>query len=330
MRELAGQAGRAKSAHHLVIFRNDDFTARNFAQIVRHRRIGRDTALEEDLLPALVEQQLADAVQNRTGLSTARPRQKVAQRDAVLEFVDGRGGQHRADGAELDVRVVVDFVGNLLNRHAELRGDAVQIAARARRADAGHHGKPHAHLLVVDHALAVLPAAVDDGVHIRIVMFRARHMGGHFAHLEVIVDDTTRVLHDLAARHDRAGDVLRLQPRVGQKRHDRLADGAHVATAAGRATPRASDWPGVHRLRPLVCRVKDVAVLIHHDRLERRRTDVYSQISAIVFFHAGCPSYFMGWAASRNPQPVHHVAFSLLARPYGPFSSLCFKSKVKK
>jgi hypothetical protein len=76
--------------------------------------------------------------------------------------------------------------------------------------------------------------------------------------------------------------------------------------------------------------MKHVAVFIHHNRFERRRTDVYSQISASVFFHLGCPSYFMGWAASRNAQPVHHMAFSLLARPYGPLSSLSYQTKGEK
>ena len=174
-------------------------------------------------------------------------------------------------------------------------------------------GHPHAHLVVEDHALAVLAAAVDDRVHVRVVAFRPGDVRGDFADLEIVRDEAFRVLDDLAARHDRAGDVpgmdagvkrsLRdfggrlacdvsgVQPCLGKECGEGLFQRAHVAAAAGRAAARAGKLTGIHRLRALVSRMDHAPLVCDDDGFECRGSDIDPE----VVFHRWHPESNCGW-----------------------------------
>ena len=259
-----------------MVLRDHDVAPRQLAQIVRYRAVRGDAPLEEDPPAGTVQQQLPHAVEDRARLRAARPREEVADRDAVLELVDRRGRKDRADGAELGRGVVVDLPRNLLHRHAEFRRHAVEVAARPRRAHAGHHRRPEVHLRVEHHALGVLPAAVDDRVHVWIEELRPRDVRRHLAHLEVERNETVRVIDDLTARHDRRRHVLEREPRLLEEIVRRLAHRAHAAVPAPTAPPRAGEPPRIDRLRALIRRRQHLPALREDDGLVGRRTDVYA------------------------------------------------------
>ena len=86
--------------------------------------------------------------------------------------------------------------------------EEVEEAPRARRAYAAHHARPQLHGRIVDHALRVLAAAVDDRVDVGVEELRAGDVGRHFADLEIERDERARVLDDLAARDDDRGHLV--------------------------------------------------------------------------------------------------------------------------
>ena len=260
-----------------MVFGDDNLAARNLLQIMRNGLVGCHATLEQNRPPRLMQKQLTDAIQNRARLRTARTRQQIAYRDAVLELVDGGGRKHGANGAELLVGVIVHTVGNLLHGHAQLRGNAVQVAACASGADARHHRQPHAHLLVEYHALAILTAAVYDSVHIWIVALCASHVSGNLTDLEIVVNKPLGLLHDLAARHHRAGNVILREVALLEEVIDGLLDGAHVAPAAGSTLPRAGNTPRLNGFRPLINGMQHLATIGQHHGLEGRGTNVYSK-----------------------------------------------------
>ena len=284
--ELARDYRRAKSAHHLVILRNDDFAAGELLEEERDGAVERDTALEENLAAGSVEKQLADRVEDRARLGLACAREQVADRNAVLELVDRRRGKNGANRAELGVGLVVDLVCDILDLDAKLCRDGVKEAASAGGANARHHARPELHRRVIHHALGVLAAAVDNSVNVGMEELRASHVRRNFADLEIKRDELARVLDNLATCHDYCRDVLERSNACNFEELKREAlRRAASASATPRAMPSACDLARVDGLGALVDRALHLAVFAEEDGLESRRADVDAEVAFSRFCH---------------------------------------------
>ena len=263
-------------------FRNDDVVAGDLPEVVGDRPVVGDAALEDDV-SVVPEEEFSDAGHDGAGLGPAGAADDVAQRETVFEFVDRGRRQHRADRGEFQVAVVVDPVGHLIDRHVEFGGDAVEERTGSGGADAAHLVVPHAHLVVENHRLAVLPADVEDRLAVGVVVTGSCDVGGDFAHPEVVGDELRGVFDDLTAGDDGAGDLFESgQTGVEQKFIHCLAELAEVAGAAFGTHAGAPDPAGIHRFGALVESLADFAAVIHQNGFECGRADVDAKVQ---FFH---------------------------------------------
>ncbi len=214
--------GGAQGAHHLVELRDEDAVAGDRLQVVRDGPIRGDPALENDVA-LVVEKQIAYAGDDRSGLGTAGRRHHVAQGIAILELVDRGGAQHGTDRGKLQGRIVIDVPGQLFDRHVQFCRHAVQKRAGAGGADAAHLRHPNLHGAVEQHGFAVLPADVENGPAIGIVMRGRGDMRRHLADEGVETHETRELVDRLAAGDHRIGDVIPGGAGLGQKIIDRAA-----------------------------------------------------------------------------------------------------------
>ena len=239
--KLLRDDSRAERTHHLMILRNDDLTARQLVEEERDSLVEGDAALKENLAARRVEEQLPDRVEDRPRLRLARAGEQIADRHAVLELVDRGRGKDRTDRAELGVGLVVDLVGDVFDLDTQLLRDRIEEAARTRRADAAHHRRPEVHRLVVDHALRVLAAAIDDRIDVRMQELRALDVRRHLAHLKIEGNELPRVLDDLTARHNETRQVIERYARNLEELERQPLDRTAAAMPAAIATPRAGN-----------------------------------------------------------------------------------------
>ena len=63
-------------------------------------------------------------------------------------------------------------------------------------------------MVVEDHCFTVLTAYIENGFAVRVVMSGTGNVSGHFADTEVIGNEISCILNDLASGHNCTGDVL--------------------------------------------------------------------------------------------------------------------------
>ena len=108
---------------------------------------------------------------------------------------------------------------------------------------------------------------------------RALDVRRHLAHLKIEGNELPRVLDDLTARHNETRQVIERYARNLEELERQPLDRTAAAMSAAIATPRAGNLAGLDRLRALVHRPQNLALLREKHGLEGRRTDVYAQIS---------------------------------------------------
>ena len=202
------------------------------SQVVGHGAIRGHAALEDDR-PLVVEKQIAHAGDDRSGLGATGGRNHVAQRIAILELVDRGGAQHGADRRKLQRRIVIHVLGQLFDGHVQLCRDAVEKCAGAGGADAAHLRHPNLHVVVEQHGLAVLPAHVENGPAIGIVMRRRGDVRRHLADRGVEMHETQQDRRPPGCRWQPCTATSSgLTPASSQKVLQGFGDGAEIASAA--------------------------------------------------------------------------------------------------
>ena len=166
---IAGDVRGPQRLHHLVELRYQDAVARDRPKVVPDGAIRRDPSLENDN-SIVVEEQVAHAGNDRSGLSATGSRNHVAKGITILELVDRGRAKHGADRRKLQGRIVVHVVSQLFHGHAQFCRHAVQKRARTCSTNTTHLRHPYLHGVVEQHRFAVLSADVENGPAIGIVM----------------------------------------------------------------------------------------------------------------------------------------------------------------
>jgi len=248
---VAGDPRGSQCPHHLASLRDQDRVAGDRLKVVGHGAIRGDPALENDR-SVVVEKQVAHARDDRPGLGAAGRCNHVAERIAVLELVDRGGTQHGADRRELEGRIVIHALGQLLDGHVQSCRDAVQECAGAGSTDAAHLRDPDLHVLIEQHRLAVLSADVENGPAIGIEVGCRGNVCRHLADRGIEMHKAKKLVNHLAAGRDGTCHVVPGDSGLGEESVHRLGDGTKVAPAAHRASARTLRSCGRLRLSALV------------------------------------------------------------------------------
>ena len=266
---LLRQQRRSERPNNPVLFRNNDFVAGDFLQIMRNRGIIGNAALKNDRA-AITLENLTDAGHDRPRLGFAGAADDFAQRKTVFELVDGRCAQHGTDTGKFQTAVIVGSRRHFLDRHIEFYRHTVQKRSGAGGADAAHFAVPHVGFAVEDHRLAVLPPNVKNCFAFRIKTSGAGNVGSDFADLKVVRNKVVRVLHDLTAGHAGTADAgQRINSTVFEEAVHRLPELTEIAGPAAIAAAAAAHPAGIRRFGSLVQRIEDIAGLVQQHKFKR-------------------------------------------------------------